>query len=164
VTDYTRPATWDDLKNVARYLEEAGAEYALVGGYALAVHGFGRFTEDIDLLVNPLADNSRRWIAALARLPDKAALELSSAPDVFATNAQYAIRINDELTVDVMPSVAGHSWEALRPHIISRLIDGQRVRLLDLPGLLLTKQGLRPKDQQDAAILSAALRELEQGD
>ena len=45
MTDYTRPATWDDVKTVARYLEEAGAEYALVGGYALAAHGFGRFTE-----------------------------------------------------------------------------------------------------------------------
>ena len=65
MTDYTRPATWQDVKTVARYLEEAGVEYALVGGYALGAHGFNRFTEDIDLLVNPSAENSRRWVLAL---------------------------------------------------------------------------------------------------
>ena len=160
MTETTRPATWDDLKAIAQYLEEAGAEYALVGGYALAAHGFGRFTEDIDLLVNPAVENSRRWIAALARLPDKAAAELGNEPDVFAMDKSYAIRINDELTVDVMPSVAGLSWEQLRDHITSVVIDGRNIRLLDLAGLLKTKQGQRPKDQLDAAVLTAALEEL----
>ena len=160
MTETTRPATWDDLKVIAQYLEEAGAEYALVGGYALAAHGFGRFTEDIDLLVNPAVENSRRWIAALARLPDKAAAELGNEPDVFAMDKSYAIRINDELTVDVMPSVAGLSWEQLRDHITSVVIDGRNIRLLDLAGLLKTKQGQRPKDQLDAAVLAAALEEL----
>ena len=73
MTDYTRPATWQDVKTVARYLEEAGVEYALVGGYALGAHGFNRFTEDIDLLVNHSAENSRRWVLALSSLPDAAA-------------------------------------------------------------------------------------------
>ena len=62
---YTRPATWEDVKAIARELEAAGAEYALVGGYALAAHGFSRFTEDVDLLVNPSRENARRWIVAL---------------------------------------------------------------------------------------------------
>jgi len=31
--EYTRPATWDDVKQLARHLEDAGVEYALVGGY-----------------------------------------------------------------------------------------------------------------------------------
>ncbi|HEU4617926.1 MAG TPA: nucleotidyl transferase AbiEii/AbiGii toxin family protein [Gammaproteobacteria bacterium] len=84
MTEYTRPATWDDVKTVARYLVEAGAEYALVGGYALGAHGFNRFTEDIDILVDPSAENSRRWILALSRLPDSAASELAGDSDVFA--------------------------------------------------------------------------------
>ena len=50
-------------------------EYALVGGYALGAHGFNRFTEDVDILVDPSAENSRRWILALSRLPDAAAAE-----------------------------------------------------------------------------------------
>jgi hypothetical protein len=38
VAEYTRPATWDDVKTLARLLNEAGVEYALVGGYAIAAH------------------------------------------------------------------------------------------------------------------------------
>ena len=67
MTDYTRPATWQDVKTVARYLEEAGVEYALVGGYALGAHGFNRFTEDIDLLVNR---NAAVISAALRQIKD----------------------------------------------------------------------------------------------
>jgi hypothetical protein len=110
LTAYTRPATWEDVKTLARYLNEAGVEYALVGGYAIAAHGFNRFSEDIDILVNPSVENSRRWIVALSRLPDRAAAELASEDDVFADDKRYAIRINDEFTVDVMPSIAGLSW------------------------------------------------------
>lgn len=55
--EYTRPATWDDLKRLATLLNDAHAEYALVGGYAIASHGFNRQSEDIDLLVNPTAEN-----------------------------------------------------------------------------------------------------------
>ncbi|MBL8199784.1 MAG: nucleotidyl transferase AbiEii/AbiGii toxin family protein [Chromatiales bacterium] len=155
--EFTRPATWDDVRTLAHYLAEAGVEYALVGGYAVAVHGFNRFSEDIDILVNPSAANARRWIEALSRLPDAAARELADEQDVFAADKRYAIRINDEFVVDVLPSVAGLSWEQMVPHIITKEIDGVPLRLLDLEGLLKTKQGVRPKDQLDASIIRDAL-------
>lgn len=156
--DYTRPATWDDVKTLAKYFAEAGVEYALVGGYAIAAHGFNRFTEDIDVLVNPSAENSRRWILALSRLPDGAAGELAAESDVFAADKLYAIRINDEFTIDVMPSISGIAWHDIKSHITTKLIDDVEIRLLDLEGLLKTKQGVRPKDQLDASIIAAALR------
>lgn len=159
--EYTRPATWEDVKTLARYLDEAEVEYALVGGYAIAAHGFNRFSEDIDILVNPSAANSQRWIVALSRLPDRAAAELASETDVFADDKRYAIRINDEFTIDVMPSIAGLSWEEMQPHITSTAIDDVPVRLLDLQGLLKTKQGVRPKDQMDAAVIAAALKKID---
>ena len=159
MTDYTRPATWQDVKTVARYLEEAGVEYALVGGYALGAHGFNRFTEDIDLLVNPSAENSRRWVLALSRLPDAAAAELADT-DVFADDNRYAVRINDEFTIDVMPSIAGLTWDEMNAHVTAMDIDDVSIRVLDLRGLLKTKQGVRPKDQMDAAVISAALRQI----
>ncbi len=59
MAEYTRPATWEDVKALAKLLNKAGVEYALVGGYAIAAHGFNRFSEDIDILVNP----SRRLIS-----------------------------------------------------------------------------------------------------
>jgi hypothetical protein len=149
------------VKTVARYLNEAGVDYALVGGYAIAAHGFNRFSEDIDILVDPVPENSQRWILALSRLPDAAAAELQSESDVFASDQRYAIRINDEFTVDVMPSIAGLTWEQMQPHITSIQLDDVNLKLLDLPGLLKTKQGVRPKDQMDAAVIAAALRALQ---
>lgn len=79
---------------------------------------------------------------------------------MFADDKRYAIRINDELTVDVMPSIAGLSWDEMKPHIMSTKIDDVVVRVLDLEVLLKTKRGTRPKDQMDAAVLAAALEKL----
>jgi hypothetical protein len=79
---------------------------------------------------------------------------------VFADDKRYAIRINDEFTVDVMPTIAGLTWDELRPHVVSLAIEGVPIRVLDLAGLLKTKQGLRPKDQMDAAVIAEALRRL----
>lgn len=161
MTEFTRPATWDDVRLLARYLDEAGVDYALVGGYAVALHGLNRFSEDIDILVEPGDDNAKRWIAALARLPDRAARELEGESNVFALDKRYAVRINDEFTIDVMPSAGGLSWEELEPYIEIRELDGVRVRVLNLQGLLKTKQGLRPKDQMDAAAIRAVLDTLD---
>lgn len=160
MTEYTRPATWEDVKTVADRLNQAGVAYVLAGGYAIAAHGFNRFSEDIDIVVDPSAENSKRWIEALSSLPDGAAKELAAQPDVFADDTRYAVRINDEFTIDVMPSIAGLSWISLQPHVITIPIDQVQVRVLDLHGLLLTKQGMRPKDQMDAAVISAALEAL----
>jgi ABC-type glycerol-3-phosphate transport system substrate-binding protein len=157
VPEFTRPATWEDLKALARRLNEAGVHYALVGGYAIAAHGFNRFSEDIDLLVDPEAANSRRWILALSDLPDHATRELLSEPDVFANDKRYAVRVNDEFTIDVMPSIAGRSWQEMTRYIQTVDLDGVPLRLLNLEGLLVTKQGARPKDQLDAALLRQAL-------
>lgn len=155
--EYTRPATWEDLKRLARLLNDAHAEYALVGGYAIAAHGFSRQSEDIDLLVNPAAENSRRWIVALGQLPDQASRALEQEPDVFADDKRYALRVNDEFTIDIMPSVAGHSWDEMQRYIETIELDGVPLRVLNLEGLLLTKEGARPKDQMDASILRQAL-------
>jgi hypothetical protein len=160
VAEYTRPATWEDVKRLARYFEEAGVEYALIGGYALAAHGLARFTEDIDVLVDPSADNSRRWIIALSRLPDGAAHELAGEPDVFAEQKSQAIRVNDEITVDVLPAAAGVPWEALRPYVQTIAIDDVNLHVLSLEGLLKTKTGARPKDQMDAAVIVQALEKI----
>ena len=128
--EYTRPATWEDLERLATLLSEAHAEYALVGGYAIASHGFNRQSEDIDLLVNPTAENSHRWIVALSQLPDQATRALEQEPDVFADDKRYALRVNDEFTVDIMPSVAGHSWDEMQQYI--QTVDGVASRSLML--------------------------------
>ena len=49
----------------------------------------------------------------------------------------------------------------MRAHIETVDLEGVPVRLLSLEGLLLTKQGARPKDQMDAALLRQAIAELQ---
>jgi hypothetical protein len=157
MTETTRPATWSDLVQLAKLLNAANARYALIGGYALAAHGYNRFSEDLDILVDPRADNTPRWVEALATLPDAAARELRGENDLFERAGNYAIRINDEFTVDVMPAACGHSWEELSSYITNIEIDGVLIRVLSLEGLLLTKEGMRDKDKADAAVLRRAI-------
>lgn len=40
------------LRRLARRLDDLGVPYAVAGGMALFFHGFRRFTEDVDVLVN----------------------------------------------------------------------------------------------------------------
>ena len=43
----------DTLARVTRRLQEAGIDYALIGGMALFAHGYRRYTTDVDILTTP---------------------------------------------------------------------------------------------------------------
>ena len=58
-----RGSVQEALRKIARRLDELGVPYAVAGGMALFLHGYRRFTEDIDLLVTP--DDLKRIHAAL---------------------------------------------------------------------------------------------------
>ena len=154
---YTRPASWEDVLTVARLLNRHRVRYILVGGYALAAHGYVRMTEDIDIAVAPTDENANQWIIALSQLPDGAAGELQGEQDPFEGDHLHAIRLNDEFTIDLLPAVAGVSFDELERHTEILDLDGEPVPVLSLRGLLLTKQGIRPKDKADAALLRRAL-------
>lgn len=157
---FTRPATWQDVKRIAELFACEGVEWALIGGYAIAAHGFVRFSEDVDVLVEPSPANARRWISALSNLPDRAAGELVGQEDLFEREGPYAVRINDEFTIDVMPAACGHTWSDLAKYVEDREVDGVKLRVLGLEGLLLTKEGMRDKDRADASVLRAAIDRL----
>ena len=156
--NYTRPATWDDVVHVCKLLNEAGVEYMLIGGYAIFAHGFNRQSDDIDILVNPILENQKKWVFALSKLPDKAAKELENEGNVFEPDYTMAIRINDDVTIDVMPVACGKNWETLRNHVETIQSNGIVIPVLSIEGLLLTKEGFRPKDQMDRSVLERALR------
>lgn len=147
----TRAATYQDVRRIVELLESEGVEYALIGGYALALQGIVRLTEDVDILVEPSVDNARRWVRALSKLPDGAAAEL--AGDDTLHEELYAIRINDEFTVDIMNSASGLSWAELLPY--RTRIDG--INAISLEGLLRMKQSGRLKDRADAEAIRKAL-------
>ncbi len=149
--DRTRAATYQDVLKIADLLEAEQVEYALIGGYALALQGIVRLTEDVDILVEPSLENARRWVRALSKLPDGAAKELIG--DDTLHEEPYAIRINDEFTVDVMNSASGFSWTELLPY--RRRLEG--INVLSLEGLLKMKEHGRLKDQADAEMIRKTL-------
>jgi hypothetical protein len=49
---YAREPEPGDVVRICRALNDAGARYLLIGGFAVIAHGAGRFTKDIDLLID----------------------------------------------------------------------------------------------------------------
>lgn len=55
------------FKEFLALLIDEKVEFALVGGYAVAYHGYPRYTGDIDILIRPSPDNSAKVITVLKR-------------------------------------------------------------------------------------------------
>ncbi len=49
-------------------LNDAGVRYLIAGGLAVVAHGYGRFTADVDLILDLEAANVRKALRALAAL------------------------------------------------------------------------------------------------
>lgn len=48
-------------------LNSTQADYLIIGGCAVAFHGYPRLTGDLDIFVRPTLDNAERVVEALAR-------------------------------------------------------------------------------------------------
>lgn len=64
-----RPPNESDILALAQALAAAKVEYAVIGGAAMALHGFPRMTKDIDLLLPVNPGNNARLLQALEALP-----------------------------------------------------------------------------------------------
>lgn len=152
--NYCRPASLDDLKILIASLNQQQADYLLIGGYALFVHGYHRATTDIDVLVPATTESGARIKAALMVLPDQAAKDLE--PEWFAEGDN--IRVADAFLVDVMLNACGETYDTLKQYAITVDLEGIPVRTVSLEGLLRTKQTVRDKDVADRNILERALK------
>lgn len=56
----------EEMLSAANALNAAGLEYAICGGFAVVMHGYSRFTDDIDFLVRP--QDVEAVVAALAKV------------------------------------------------------------------------------------------------
>ena len=56
----------DDFRDLLVALADAGAEFVVLGGHAVAFHGHPRATKDLDVLVRASVDNAKRVYGALA--------------------------------------------------------------------------------------------------
>lgn len=155
MTERSRPATLADLKRLLAALDAEGADYLLIGGYALLAHGYPRATVDIDLLVPAHRDAAEPIRRALLILADRSAQEL--APEWFEEGE--GIRVADEIVVDLVFRTCGETYETLKPFAETIDIDGVPLRTVSLEGLLRTKQSARERDVEDRAVIERALAE-----
>ena len=154
--EFSRPATLEDLKLLLRSLNQHGAEYLLIGGYALAAHGYQRATTNIDVVFPASAAAGQRAKDALMVLPDQAAKDIE--PSWFEEGEN--IRVADAFVVDIMLNANGQTYETLRQYAQTVDLDGIPLRTISLEGLLLTKQTLRDKDVADRIVIERALQAL----
>lgn len=54
-----------DFREFIKLLNSNSVEYLLAGGYAVAVHGYPRFTGDLDVWVKPTPENAEKVLRTL---------------------------------------------------------------------------------------------------
>jgi hypothetical protein len=60
-----------ELRELVRLFNEENVSYALCGGMAVGIHGYPRFTQDIDFLIPPESLDLARGVAAKAGFLDE---------------------------------------------------------------------------------------------
>jgi hypothetical protein len=147
----SRQPTLEDLRRLCRELNQRGAHYIVIGGFALRAADYIRATMDIDLLVSIDLENEAKVFSALSILPDNAAGELKPGEI-----AQYGVvRVADEIVVDLMRSAGGIDYaEAIKDAVI-REVEGVPIPFAS-PRLLwrMKSRTHREKDAGDLLFLS----------
>lgn len=145
-----REPTVEDLRDLCRELNQRGALYVIVGGWAMHAAGYNRRTMDVDLIVASDATNESRVFSALATLPDNAVRELRPGE-----LQQYnVIRVADEIVVDLMRSAGGIDYAEAAKDVVMREIQGVRIPFAS-PRLLWRMKVIthRQKDAADMVFL-----------
>ena len=152
--DECREPTLEDLVKLCRALNDAGANYLVVGGFAIRAAGFIRSTMDVDLVIETSVENERRVIQALQVLPDRAVRELNPGEV-----AQYGVvRVADEIMVDLMKSGCGVDYGDAIQDAVYKDIDGVRIPFASPKTLWRMKQTAREKDIPDRLFLRRLLK------
>lgn len=102
-----------DFRDLFVALNDAGAKYLLVGGYAVAFHGQPRFTKDLDVWIEASAENASRVFIALSTFG--APLDNLTLTDLTQPDLVFQIGIPPN-RIDVLTGIDGvtfaESWAA----------------------------------------------------
>ena len=137
----------EEYLNLLRHFHAEGVEYAVVGGYAVIVHGFPRTTGDLDILVRPIEANARRVVRALERFGyaqgEFAEVDFTTIPNFISFNS-------GGVWVDLMTQVLGVSFEEVAAGALEMTFGDVPVRYIGLTALRATKAATgRPQDLRD---------------
>lgn len=148
-------------------------EYIVVGGYAVAAHGFPRATQDVDICPRPSDRNLRRLTAALEEL-EAEPIGLEELGDEFDLRPNLEglkrggnwVLMTKHGRLDVMQHLKGlgedgGGWAELRPHAVQRSFLGHECLFCSYEDLLKMKIAAdRDQDRVDVRTLKAQRHDL----
>jgi len=137
----------EDFSEFARLLEEADVKYLIVGGYSVALHGFPRYTGDIDFFVAISPENATKLVEVF-NVFGFGALGLSKSD---FTEPDYVIEIGREpRKIQVLTGIDGVLFETAWKNRVVVSMNGMNLKFLGKEDLIANKRAVgRPKDQID---------------
>jgi hypothetical protein len=126
-----------DFKEFLQSLNDSEVKYLVVGGYAVAYHGYPRYTKDLDIWIETSPENADRIIQAINRFGfgdlDLEAGDLLE-PDRVIQLGYPPVRI------DLITSMEGVIFEECHASRVETDIEGITVPFIDLASLKKNKQ------------------------
>jgi len=142
-----------DFKELFSIFNEEKVEYLVIGAHAVMFYTGPRYTKDLDIWVNPSADNAARVYKALKRFG--APLEGVAPNDLADPNLVYQVGIEPN-RFDIQMGTEALDFGAAWPNRSRSSYDGVPINILGKGDLIKTKRACaRPQDLIDAEKLSA---------
>ena len=139
----------DDFRDLLVALADAGAEFVVVGGWAMAVHGRPRATEDLDVLVRATPENAERVYRALVAFGAPVATHAVSPAHFADEGHAYRFGVRPNL-VELLTRISGVAFRVAATDARVVDVDGRAVKVIGRAALLANKRAAaRPKDLDD---------------
>ena len=141
----------NDFADFLRLLNERNVRYIVVGGYAVAYHGYPRYTGDLDVFVEASSENAARLVEVYGEFGfDRSALK----PAMFIV-PDNVVRIGHEpVRLEVLTSITGVAFADAYVRRIEVEVNGLSVPFISLVDLIKNKLATgRGKDRVDAETL-----------
>jgi len=136
-----------DFKEFIQLLNAHEVEYLIVGGYAVAIHGFPRTTGDIDFWVKPKNENAERVVKSLIDF-GFSSVDIS-VDDFIKENSVVQLGFPPN-RIDIMTSVSGITFDECWKNKKEIEFEGEKINFISLHHLRLNKKSTgRDKDNLD---------------
>jgi hypothetical protein len=136
-----------DFREFLRLLNASSVDYLLIGGHAVAFHGYPRATADLDVWVAMSPANAERIVDALREFGfdvDALVPALFQKPDAIVRFGLPPMRI------EVLTTLSGVTFDECHRERVPAVIDGIPVDVISLRHLRINKQASgRLKDLAD---------------
>lgn len=126
-----------DFKKFFQLLNVNDVRYMIVGGYAVAYHGYPRYTKDIDVWIWVKPENAEKVVKTLSDFGFES-LELE-ASDFLETETIIQLGYAPN-RIDLIMGVSGVDFEECYAKRVMEEIDGISLPFIDLESLKKSKQ------------------------